>query len=463
MSQIITRYSMLGPGDRAGVAVSGGADSVVLLHVFHRLASTLALKLAVLHVNHGLRGAESDADETFVRELAGSLGLPFLSTRAAPGPGNLEQEARLVRREFFASCRARHALSRIALGHTRSDQAETVLYRFLRGSGLAGLAGMRPVTADGLIRPLLGLNRQEVRDWARTEGFVWREDSSNTNDSFARNLIRNSVLPQLSRDFNPNLEAILAGTAEMAAAEEYYWQELIGQACRSLIKNCALGLLISAKSLGEQPVAIQRRVVRAAIEQLRGDLRSIDYEHVESILRICQTEHGHDRVIIPGIDAIRSFGTLLLTRPGEMASTGRNYRIDLSWNRKITLPFGAGEIELRVLNSNAGNCVTVKKESQFHNESADLSIEVLSASGVRLQIRNWRPGDGIVRAGRHKPEKIKSLFQESQILLWQRRHWPVATVNEDVFWTRQFGGSAAYLASSESTSIARLIYTPGED
>src|SRR5579863_7162011 len=136
VSQIITRYNMLSPGDRVGVAVSGGADSVVLLHVLHRLISTLALKLTVLHVNHQLRGAESDLDEEFVRELAGALGLPVLVKRERPGRGNLEQEARDIRREFFEHCRKECPLDRIALGHTRSDQAETVLYRFLRGSGL---------------------------------------------------------------------------------------------------------------------------------------------------------------------------------------------------------------------------------------------------------------------------------------------------------------------------------------
>src|ERR1700751_1523818 len=155
VSQIIPRYSMLASGSRVGVAVSGGADSVVLLHVLHRLVSDLAIRLTVLHVNHELRGPDSDEDEQFVRELARKYALPFVSKRAAPQSGNLEEAARRVRREFFQDCRQRYQLERVALGHTKSDQAETVLFRLLRGSGLAGLAGMRPVTADGFVRPLL--------------------------------------------------------------------------------------------------------------------------------------------------------------------------------------------------------------------------------------------------------------------------------------------------------------------
>jgi tRNA(Ile)-lysidine synthetase-like protein len=126
------------------------------------------------------------------------------------------------------------------------------------------------------------------------------------------------------------------------------------------------------------------------------------------------------------------------------------------------LPYGAGEIELRVLNSNHTICDTVKEDSQFTYEIADLSLEVLSASGTRLQVRNWRPGDGLVRAGHQKPEKIKSLFQESRILIWQRRHWPVAITYEEIVWTKKFGPSAKYVAGPESR-IARLTYRRRKD
>src|SRR5689334_594161 len=140
-AEIIIRYNMLPASGRVGVAVSGGADSVALLHILRGLRCDLI----VLHVNHHLRGEESDGDEAFVRELTQSLGLPILIEHAIPTPGNLEEEARRARRAFFLRCREELALARIALGHTRSDQAETVLFRLLRGSGLTGLAGIRPV------------------------------------------------------------------------------------------------------------------------------------------------------------------------------------------------------------------------------------------------------------------------------------------------------------------------------
>src|SRR5438067_1967714 len=157
---------MFEPGDRIGVAVSGGADSVFLLHALFELAPRWDLALSVLHLDHGLRGEESRGDALFVRELAGRFGLPLhiaasdvAGTKAATGD-NLEQSARRARRMFFQEFLG-EKLERIATGHTRSDQAETVLFRFLRGSGTAGLAAIRPVTSDGLVRPLLDLERAD--------------------------------------------------------------------------------------------------------------------------------------------------------------------------------------------------------------------------------------------------------------------------------------------------------------
>src|SRR5215831_2011628 len=161
VSEIIPRYNMLSACDRVGVAVSGGADSVVLLHMFHRLAAQFQIHPVILHVNHHLR-EEADEDEDFVRSLAESLGLPIFVGHAPVDSGNTEQEARNARRRFFLdSIQDHRTADRVALGHTRTDQAETVLFRLIRGSGIAGLAGMRMKTAEGFIRPLLTSSRNE--------------------------------------------------------------------------------------------------------------------------------------------------------------------------------------------------------------------------------------------------------------------------------------------------------------
>lgn len=453
---IIPRYNMLSAGDRIGVAVSGGADSVVLLHVLHRLR----IGLVVLHVNHQLRGAESDADEAFVRELAASLGLDI---RVANGPvegGNLEQEARRIRREFFQRSIEECGLRRVALGHTRSDQAETVLFRLLRGSGLAGLAGMRPVTDDGLIRPLLTISREQVRQWAAAEGICWREDSSNADPRFARNRLRNEAIPWLSREFNTNLEAVLAGTAELAHAEEDYWFQQVEPIYAEITKRTPMGSFLQMASFRTLHPAVQRRVLRRAVQEVRGDLRSIDLAHIEAVLKVCLSSHAHDRVIIPGLDALRSFDQLLLARPGELNSADRHYQVGIEPGCECQLPFEAGTVSLAWVHFGGENYATVKKEQSNSVEFADLDADALGGgrSVSSVTVRNWEPGDQLCRVGHSGPEKIKTLFQQERVLLWERRHWPVAVSGSEIVWARQFGAAQKFAASAESRRVLRLTY-----
>lgn len=457
---IISRYSMLSAGDRAGVAVSGGADSVALLHILQRLSGTLQVKLFALHLNHRLRGAESDADEEFVRALAGTLGIEIRVGQAEIASGNLEQAAREARREFFRRCMDQHSLKGVALGHTRSDQAETVLFRFLRGSGLAGLAGMRMVTDDGLIRPLLTSSRDEVRNWASAEGIAWREDSSNAELGFARNRLRHQTIPALAQEFNANLEGVLAGTAELARAEEDYWFQHIEPLYREITKRTHLGSILHVPSLVASHAAVQRRILRRALIDVRGDLRSIDLRHVDGILSLCTSAHGHDRLIVPGVDALRSFEKLLLTRPGELNSRERHYCLELGFGEECKLPFEAGSICVNRANQECGFCANFKEEQEFATEVADLDADALTGPGPprSLYVRNWEPGDELQRPGHCGAEKIKSLFQEQRVVLWERRHWPVVVFGEEIVWARRFGSAAKFSRSRESGQSVRLIY-----
>jgi tRNA(Ile)-lysidine synthase len=442
VAEIIPRYSMLPQSGRVGVAVSGGADSVALLHILHRLWSDLV----VLHVNHRLRGEESDGDEAFVRELAESRGLEIVVEHAIPGAGNLEQEARRARRAFFLGC----GLKRIALGHTRSDQAETVLFRLLRGSGLTGLAGMRYVTDEGFIRPLLTTSREEVRRWAREEGLTWREDSSNADLAFSRNRLRHETLPELARAYNPNVEGVLAGTADLAQTEEAYWNEQVEALYPQITKRNQLGSFFQIEGLSALHLALQRRLIRQAFQAVRGDLGGIDLPHVEAVLNLCRSRQGHDRVLIPGVDALRSFDQLLLSQPGTLGGQARNYRLELEIGGKYELPFEAGFLTLDNF------CANFKKEQDLEGEVSDLDADVLA--GETLSVRNWRPGDELHRIGHRAAEKIKSLFQIYRVPLWERRHWPVVVAGEEIVWTRQFGGAARFGVSGQNRGIVRLAY-----
>ncbi|MBV9747142.1 MAG: tRNA lysidine(34) synthetase TilS, partial [Acidobacteriia bacterium] len=188
VASTISRYRMVEPGHTIGVAVSGGADSVCLLHVLREISPHWNLRLRVLHLNHRLRGAESEADAEFVRQLASQFGFVFSFREAdlSAASGNLEELAREARLAFFHDEIAAGQVDRVATGHTRSDQAETVLFRFLRGAGTAGLSAIRPVTQTGpgvsrieLVRPLIGVDRAQVEQFLKDRFIPWREDSTN--------------------------------------------------------------------------------------------------------------------------------------------------------------------------------------------------------------------------------------------------------------------------------------------
>jgi tRNA(Ile)-lysidine synthase len=448
---------MLFEGDRLGVAVSGGADSVVLLHVLHRIAGSIGFHLTILHVNHQLRSGESDSDEEFVRRLAEQYQLPILVKHGPVEPGNLEQEARRVRRSFFRQAMQDHSLRKVALGHTKTDQAETVLFRLFRGSGQTGLAGMLLVSKEGLIRPLLTTSREEVRRFAGEAQLSWREDSSNRNLQFARNRLRLQTIPQLALDFNPNLEGVLAGTAEVARAEENYWGYKIERIFHRLWKKANGGVVMDLKPFKRLHLAMKRRLIRRAVAEVRGHLRSINLAHIDAILRICDSSHGHDRVVIPGLDALRSFDFLLLCRP-EILKQPRSYALDLEFGVTCQLPFGAGELKIIQIGPNSQNCVNFENEQDFLTEEALLSGKALTA--VHWQVRNWEPGDKLVRSGHTAAEKVKTLFQDYKVLLWERRHWPVVVADDEIVWVRRFGAAANFSASDESRCQIRISYRP---
>ncbi len=445
----IHRYRMVAPGQRVAVAVSGGADSVCLLHLLVELAAEWKLELSVLHLNHQLRGQESRQDAEFVRELAAHLGLPVTirDVAVADAPGNLEQAAREARLAFFRETIAGRAADRVAVGHTRSDQAETVLYRFLRGSGTAGLAGIRPVTSDGIIRPLLDVERGEVERFLRERGMPWREDSTNATLDFDRNRIRHELLPQLARDWNPAIAETLAHVADWALAEEAWWESeldrLVGE--HLTIRNGAV--LLRTESLMSLPLAVQRRLVRRAMEIAKGDLRGIDFHHVATALRLAGSVEGSGRYQAPGLDIFRSFDWVRFAKPGENGLATRDYQFPVTIPGALLIP-GTGLALSMELVEKSGT--SESGDSVYNNEMG--SIDWRSVAGP-LEVRNWRPGDRYQPIGSTGEDKIKSLFQEARIPLWERRHWPILTDGNSIIWARRFGPAARFAANSTSRVV----------
>lgn len=372
----LNRYHMLPGNARVGVAVSGGADSVCLLDVLATLAPAHGWSLVVLHLNHGWRREESDEDARFVERLAARYGLPCVVGRAAAMAGaNLEKQGREARRRFFAEQRAALRLDRIATGHTLDDQAETVLFRALRGSGPGGLAGILPVTAEGIVRPLLTVDRARVRSWLQARGLAWREDSTNADTRFRRNALR-AVLPELSRLINPEAPRALARLAEIAHGEERYWTEVVEQTAQRVLSAPDPGgraVVVDLGKLRVEPPAVARRVLRRALELVRGHRNGLDQQHVESLLALALLPRGEGRRTLPGALAERSFHWLrIAAAPAEPLAT---------------IPLRDGAV-----------------------------------------LRGWRPGD------RFNGRPFRDYLQRKRIPRWERVRWPVVAEGGALLW-----------------------------
>ena len=437
----ITRYNMLPRGGRVAVAVSGGADSVCLLHVLRELAPAFDVSLSVAHLNHQLRGAESDADERFVAGLAARLGLPFDRAGAdiAAANDNLEQAGRRARRAFFAGLQA----DRVALGHTRDDQSETVLFRLLRGSGLRGLAGIYPVTDGGYIRPLIEVGRAEVVEFLRGRGLSWREDSSNLDPRFARNRIRCALLPQLAGEWNPRIADSLAQLASLAHDEERWWRSYIDDLSADLLLARAGGIELRASALAALPPAVSRRVIRRAITQVKGDVRRLEYDHIERVLDLAAQTAGDGRLRLPGLDIRRSFDWI---RVAAAAPGGDFPSTPLAVPGTYAVPGGAClhlEIAPRALPAKKG--ATLK--------AAELSLRRLPPV---MELRGWKPGDHYRPEGQTRDQKIKEMFQMERVPSWQRASWPIVSSGDTILWSRTFGAAAEFAASRESGPVVRV-------
>ena len=441
----ISRYGMLEQGARVIVAVSGGPDSVCLLHVLRELKIRV---VGIAHINHKLRGEDSEEDQQFVAALAREMKLEFYSTTAVCECGNLEQTARRARREFFYDLIRQGHADRIALGHTRDDQAETVLFRMLRGSGLAGLAGILPVTAEGLIRPLLDVTRSDIDAFLRARGIPWREDASNREPMFARNRIRHELLPLLKQDWNPRLAESLAHLADLAYEEERWWAREIARLGGQMFTTYPGVVEVSARELGQLPRAVARRLLRHAIRKTKGHLHGIQFSHVEYVLKLLESGGEAE---LPGIRAIRSFDWLRLEVPDQDRRDASGGEVAVPGRR--VAPDGNSMICLAVIGREQGAdaCATLKSDLYFRSIPE------------RLVLRGWRPGDRYRPVGHVHDRKLKELFQRQRVPSWRRPLWPILCCGDKILWARDFGPAAEYATPSSGAQFRLRVHEVSPD
>jgi tRNA(Ile)-lysidine synthase len=318
------KNSLLAHHDKVVVGVSGGPDSLCLLHVLDTLRAGFDLQLTIAHLNHQLRGAASQADQDFVRDISVRWQLPIfvetadVATMATQRRQSLEEAARQIRYAFLGRVAAEVNANKIAVGHNADDQVETVLMHFLRGSGLAGLRGMLPLMpladlrldpddlpvssaspSPQLIRPLLETPRGEIEAYCQSHHLAPHQDNSNQDTTFFRNRLRHELIPLLE-SYNPNLRQTLQRTAKVMAAETEFLHDQLAQAWQVVVRRESEEQIeLDLSTWRSLPLALKRSTLRRAVQMLRRSLRDINFEHIESAITILEKGHVGAKATLP--------------------------------------------------------------------------------------------------------------------------------------------------------------------
>ena len=411
--ETIRKNNLIQEGDRVLVAFSGGPDSTVLLHFLFLFSEELGFSVGVAHLNHGLRRA-ADSEEEFCRKRSEEYELPFFSKKVnakeyAKERGlNIEEASRELRYRFLEEIAEKGGYNKIATGHTLSDQAETLLYRLMRGSGISGLSGIHPLREGLYIRPLLQISRDEIMAFLKKTKIPFIIDPSNTDLTYDRNWIRHKLIPVLKKRF-PAVEDVLAREA-LIFLEEDRWIEKIVQ---EEIERRASGKRLKIEDWEKMPIGFRRRLVRGFLRFTRGNLRRINFDHIEHIVNLTPGE----QYFLPGDERIMRLGNSLFYL-GKLPEF-KEYELEIP---------GEGEYEI--------NGLWKIKVRSFSGEPDFSRNDATYVSGIRFPVivRNWKEGDRYIPIGKKEPRKLSNIFNSRGIPGPIRKFIPVFISGGEIFW-----------------------------
>ena len=448
----VRRLDLLSPGDRVVVAVSGGADSVALLQVLSAWRDRLDLALAVVHVEHGLRGEESLGDATFVEHLSRQLGLPFFLKRINLKSLLLERKgesvqavAREKRYEQLQAVAREWEGTKVAVGHTQDDQAETVLMSMLRGAGLAGLSGMPAHRQPCLIRPFLQVSRSEILQYLDEKRCGFRVDSSNESPKYVRNRLRRELIPLL-KTFNPRVVSVLSRQAAILREEHHYLDEVAKASLESVEVGRTKDRIVWSRSrLLTFPVPIQRRMILLTVSALWHKPSPLRFDDVDILLQhvVHGTSGSSSRVA--GLDVVREYDRVTFVK----VPVGPNRRLQEEWSwsfpGSIRWPVTGQTIEGKIKATKT--IPTRRTDSVAYLDADRFSHE--------LVVRSWKPGDYFFpygMGGRRK--KIQDFFSDAKVYQAERSNVPLVVAPEGILWVGGYRSDHRFRVTEDTRHIA---------
>lgn len=460
IQKFMEKYHMIARGDRVIAGVSGGADSVCLFFVLLELRQTMGFELMAVHVNHGLRGEASDADEQFVRNLCGRFDIPLEVSRAdveliaKKRKQSLEETGRNVRREAFLTALEKYGADKVALAHHQNDNAETLLWNLCRGSGLTGLGGIRPVNGV-YIRPLLCMTRAQIEQFLAEREQPYCTDATNEETEYTRNRLRHLVIPVLEKEINSRSVRHMNETMQQMQQLEAYMES---QACLAL-QECVVRetngcCLIRKERFLSYPRILQTYMVRACLELLHGQLADFEQIHVEQILDLFEKQTGR-RICLPKqVSAERVYGGVRLCREEESCAAGKKKTesapVFLQIPGETCLPEWNMVIQCRIMKK-PQHFLLQKIPENVYTKWFDYDIIERS-----LCIRGKKAGDRITidKAGHTK--KLKAWFVNEKIPACTRAEIPLLASGDDILWIIGYRMSSAYQISERTEQILQI-------
>jgi tRNA(Ile)-lysidine synthase len=452
LSAHIKERGLTAPGETICVAASGGPDSTALLFALSKLKDELRINLLVCHINHGLRGADSDGDMEFVQNLAKRLSIPCILRgihleryQKAVG-GSLQSVARALRYMIFDRIISAKLAHKIATAHTLDDNAETVLLNLIRGAGPAGMAGIPISRESKFIRPLLSQTKNELLDYLQSNAVEFRVDSSNNTDKYARNRIRNLLIPFLKSDFNPSITSALSNSAQIMTDVQNYMSIKGQEVFDSITKKYGnAGFMMERTEVNALHPAMQREVIRIAIARsAKGTLTDVSFEHVEEIRRLISTSMGGEKIINGNLSINVAHGTAYFRTLDADKPPPFSYQF-------IT----KGELNMKEVSCSLVVEPISAPPASFDTKCKTVYIDANSIPADAI-FRTRRDGDKFQPLGAGGSMKLKKFMIEKKIPRWERDLMPILATGFEALWVPGFAISEKVKLSSKTERILKM-------
>jgi tRNA(Ile)-lysidine synthase len=456
VKRTIDCYRLLEKGDRVIVGVSGGIDSMVLLHVLNTYLQELDLSLVVAHVNHGLRPEESEREAELVQRASERLGLPFeygkfdvKGFQQAAGL-SLQDASRKIRFRFFKTLLQKYHAQKIALGHNANDQVETVLLRLMRGSALKGLKGMLPIRDGRVIRPLLEVWRTEIESFAIQNGIPSLTDSSNLEKNYLRNRLRLDLIPLIEKEYQPNFQAVIRRMATILREEDDYLDRSAEEAYQKIVHEEKDTISFRFSEYQSLHKAVQRRVLHKALDKIYSGEMMEEGEGREmgAIYRKLQEPPLSFLMELPhGIFIEKRYDKILLAK-GRVKAVSP-FEVELVFQGRTLVEEIGREVLIEV---------TPSKDIKSWSRNEPCNIAFLDYKNLQfpLRIRNFRPGDRFQPLGMMGTQKLKKFFIDHKIPRYERLKIPLLISGEMIVWIMGYRISERVKVTEKTEKVLRI-------